>query len=61
LIVAQAQHRAVLEAIAGREGARAEALMREHAKIAHANLTRVLDNQKAMTQLLGGNLIRRKT
>ena len=38
LVVAQAQHRAVLEAIQRREGARAESLMREHARIAHDNL-----------------------
>ena len=61
LIVAQAQHRAVLEAIENREGARAEALMREHSHIAHQNLRRVLENQRAMTRLIGGNLIRRNT
>ncbi|WP_336245344.1 GntR family transcriptional regulator [Maritimibacter dapengensis] len=38
LILAQAQHRAMIEAIAGREGARAEALAREHARIARRNL-----------------------
>jgi GntR family transcriptional regulator, vanillate catabolism transcriptional regulator len=59
LIVAQAQHRAVLEAIENREGARAEALMREHSHIALHNLRRVLDNQRAMTKLIGANLIRR--
>jgi len=59
LVVAQAQHRAVLEAIENREGARAEALMREHSKIAHQNLKRVLENQRAMSRLIGGNLIRR--
>jgi GntR family transcriptional regulator, vanillate catabolism transcriptional regulator len=58
LIVAQAQHRAVLEAIERREGARAEALMREHARIAHRNLQNALKNQQALTQLFGGNLIR---
>ncbi|MFT0172702.1 GntR family transcriptional regulator [Paraburkholderia mimosarum] len=61
LIVAQAQHRAVLEAIENREGTRAEALMREHSHIAHQNLRRVLENQRAMTRLIGGNLIRRNT
>jgi GntR family transcriptional regulator of vanillate catabolism len=59
LVIAQAQHRAVIEAIENREGARAEALMREHSKIAHQNLKRVLDNQRAMAKLIGGNLIRR--
>lgn len=42
LMVAQAQHRAMLEAIAGREGARAEALAREHARLAGRNLERAL-------------------
>ncbi|SIK48415.1 Transcriptional regulators [Mycobacteroides abscessus subsp. abscessus] len=59
LVLAQAQHRSLLQAIRHREGARAEALMREHARIAHHNLQSVFDNQKAMTRLLGGNLIRR--
>lgn len=39
LVVAQAQHRALVEAIAAREGARAEALAREHALTARGNLT----------------------
>ncbi|HBZ45602.1 MAG TPA: GntR family transcriptional regulator [Maritimibacter sp.] len=38
LVLAQAQHRAMIEAIAGREGTRAEALAREHARIARKNL-----------------------
>lgn len=59
LILAQSQHRAVVEAIEQREGARAEALMREHARIAHRNLRSAFGNQKAMTQLQGGSLIRR--
>ncbi len=58
LIVAQDQHRAVLEAIERREGARAEALMREHARIAHRNMQYALKNQHAMLQLSGGNLIK---
>lgn len=37
LIVAQGQHRAILEAIASREGARAEAVVREHARLARQN------------------------
>jgi GntR family transcriptional regulator of vanillate catabolism len=61
LLIAQAQHRAVVEAIENREGARAEALMREHARIAHRNLRLALQNQKALSRLLGGNLIRRDT
>ena len=38
LVVAQDQHRQVLDAIAAREGARAEALMREHSRLAQRNL-----------------------
>jgi len=42
LIVAQDQHRQVLDAIERREGARAESLMREHARLAQRNLREVL-------------------
>jgi GntR family transcriptional regulator of vanillate catabolism len=59
LVVAQEQHRAVLEAIVQREGARAEALMREHARIAHQNLREALQNHQALQRLPGANLIRR--
>ncbi|PTX04991.1 GntR family transcriptional regulator [Pararhodobacter aggregans] len=38
LVVAQVQHRAMVQAIERREGARAEAIAREHARIARANL-----------------------
>ena len=38
LVTAQAQHRAIVAAIEAREGARAEALAREHARIARENL-----------------------
>lgn len=38
LIVAQDQHRQVLDAIERREGARAESIMREHSRIAQRNL-----------------------
>lgn len=58
LVVAQAQHRAVLEAIAQREGARAESLMREHARIAQTNLQQALQSQQALQCLPGARLIR---
>lgn len=38
LLVAQAQHRQVLDAIGRREGARAEAILREHSRLAQHNL-----------------------
>ncbi|GGL67658.1 GntR family transcriptional regulator [Wenxinia marina] len=43
LIVGQAQHWALVSAIAGREGTRAEAIAREHAQIARGNLEAALD------------------
>ena len=59
LIVAQHQHRQVLQAIAQREGARAESLMREHARIARQHLGLALQNpQTAVTP--GVQLIRKK-
>ncbi|MFM0715580.1 GntR family transcriptional regulator [Paraburkholderia strydomiana] len=58
LRIAQSQHRAVVESIERREGARAEALMREHARIAQRNLHAALENQNVMTQVPGGKLIR---
>lgn len=42
LVVAQQQHLQVLDAIERREGARAEAIMREHARLAQRNLNAVL-------------------
>jgi GntR family transcriptional regulator of vanillate catabolism len=42
LDLAQAQHRAIVEAIAGREGARAEHLAREHARTARSDMEQVL-------------------
>ncbi|WP_137154998.1 GntR family transcriptional regulator [Rhizobium sp. FKL33] len=45
LVVAQAQHKAIVSAIRLREGARAEALAREHARLARQNLDFVLEEQ----------------
>lgn len=42
LIVAQDQHRQVMDAIEQREGARAESIMREHSRLARRNLVEVL-------------------
>jgi len=61
LVVSQAQHRGVVEAIVRREGARAEALMREHARIAHDNLRDALQNHQTLQLLPGASLIRRRT
>jgi GntR family transcriptional regulator of vanillate catabolism len=59
LVVAQAQHHAVIEAIVQREGARAEVLMREHARIARRNLQQVLQSHKTLRLVPGASLIRR--
>ena len=60
LIVAQDQHRALLDAIRRREGARAEAIAREHARIAQQNLGEVLQSQHALNHMPGAGLIRRR-
>jgi GntR family transcriptional regulator, vanillate catabolism transcriptional regulator len=57
LVVAQDQHRQVLDAIENREGSRAEALMREHSRIAQRNLREVVRNQQ-LDQVPGVRLIR---
>jgi len=60
LTVAQEQHRAVVEAIDLREGGRAEALMREHARLAHRNLALAMRHQHTLDLVRGGSLIRRR-
>jgi GntR family transcriptional regulator of vanillate catabolism len=61
LVVAQQQHRAVIDAIVRREGARAESLMREHARIAHDNLHDALQSHQMLQLVPGASLIRRRT
>ena len=46
MTIAQDQHRCVVRAIENREGARAEAIMREHARLAMRNLEFALRNQR---------------
>jgi GntR family transcriptional regulator, vanillate catabolism transcriptional regulator len=58
LIVAQDQHRQVLDAIAKREGARAESIMREHSRIAQRNLREVMQGHGA-DRMPGVRLIRK--
>jgi GntR family transcriptional regulator of vanillate catabolism len=45
LVVAQDQHRQLLDAIEHHEGARAEAIMREHSRLAQRNLRAALSGQ----------------
>jgi GntR family transcriptional regulator, vanillate catabolism transcriptional regulator len=57
LYVAQTQHRALLEAIEEGEGSRAEAVAREHARLARRNLDIALRSERALEQLPGAGLI----
>jgi GntR family transcriptional regulator of vanillate catabolism len=57
LIVAQDQHHQVLQAIERREGARAEAIMREHSRLAQRNLSNAMRSTQPKP-LPGVNLIR---
>lgn len=58
LTLAQNDHRSVIDAIELRQGGRAEALMREHARLAHRNLKFALRDQTAIGKVHGGMLIR---
>lgn len=60
LIVAQDQHRQALDAIAAREGSRAEAIMREHSRIAQRNLREALQSRQ-LDQMPGVRLIRARS
>jgi GntR family transcriptional regulator of vanillate catabolism len=59
LVVAQAQHHAVMQAIDAREGTRAAGVMHEHAQIARANLRDALLSRQALQRVPGARLIRR--
>ncbi|MBL4597829.1 MAG: GntR family transcriptional regulator [Rhizobiaceae bacterium] len=54
IAAAQAQHRAIVEAIELREGARAEALTREHARMARRNLDYVMYQDRSLMQKIPG-------
>lgn len=51
---AQRQHRAIIEAITNREGARAEALTREHARLALINFNYLTNVQPTLTKDVPG-------
>lgn len=59
LVVAQDQHRQVLDAIEQREGSRAEAIMREHSRLAQRNLRAAVASHN-LDQMPGVRLIRKK-
>jgi GntR family transcriptional regulator, vanillate catabolism transcriptional regulator len=57
LVVAQDQHRCILDAIKERDGTRAEAITREHNRLAARLLDRILQNQEALSLVPGHTLI----
>ena len=61
LLVAQHQHHALIDAIRRREGGRAEAIAREHARIARQNLDIALENRQLLEQVPGSTLLRLPT
>jgi GntR family transcriptional regulator, vanillate catabolism transcriptional regulator len=54
LLRAQHQHRAIVAAIRNREGARAEAIAREHARLARENLEHVMQSDRRLLAKLPG-------
>ncbi len=58
LVIAQDQHRCILDAISKHEGARAEALAREHARLARRNLDAALRNRAMLGAVPGAALLR---
>ena len=59
LVVAQDQHRQVLDAIEQGEGSRAEAIMREHSRLAQRNLRAAVISHST-EQIPGVRLIRKR-
>jgi GntR family transcriptional regulator of vanillate catabolism len=60
LKMAQAQHVDIVDAIAARAGARAEALVKEHARIARKNLELALMHLDALDYVVGASLIKHR-
>jgi GntR family transcriptional regulator of vanillate catabolism len=58
LVVAQHQHRMLLDAIRARHGARADEIAREHARLAKLNLELMLESKAALERLPGAPLLR---
>lgn len=58
LVVAQFQHRVLIDAISSGHGSRAENIAREHARLAQINLELVLEDHAALAALRGAPLLR---
>ena len=56
--ISQMHHRAIVDAISNREATRAEALAREHSRLARTSLELVLRDKRLLTQVPGASLIR---
>ena len=56
-LISADQHCAIVDAIANREGMRAEVLTREHARVARRNLEDALKNREPLPNLAGAKLI----
>ena len=56
-LLALDHHRAIVEAVASREGMRAETLAREHARLARRNLDTALGDHELLRSVRGGKLI----
>jgi GntR family transcriptional regulator, vanillate catabolism transcriptional regulator len=59
LLVAQHQHRVLIDVIGAGQGSRADDIAREHARLAQLNLDLVLEDHDALAQLEGAPLLRR--
>jgi GntR family transcriptional regulator of vanillate catabolism len=56
-MIAIEHHRSILEAIASREGTRAEGIAREHARLSRRNFDWVMENRQILRKLPGGRMI----
>ncbi|MGH9373195.1 MAG: GntR family transcriptional regulator [Vicinamibacterales bacterium] len=56
--ISQMHHRAIVDAIANQEATRAEALAREHSRLARTSLEIALRDKRLFTQVPGASLIR---
>jgi GntR family transcriptional regulator, vanillate catabolism transcriptional regulator len=56
--IAQAHHHSILEALAARQGARAENLAREHALLSRKNLEMVLADESLLSSIPGASLLK---
>ena len=58
MTISQMHHRAIVDAISNREATRAEALAREHSRLARTSLEMALRHKEFLTHVPGASLIR---